>query len=498
MICVQFSLLSVYYKNIRFGITDRNLNSSGAFVHVRALKLTSAEAMSGKEEDDFGTASAEIEWLQSEQRRRERYDLGDDENHEEKEDLHDTSELRQDDPSMRVSGDFNGDDSFGMATADIQEYLREKGIAEGIDEKADPDDDEPEHKAGEQVEERQLPKQESSATTSATATGKSGVAGAEHPTVTSGLQSSGIKSVPAKDTPLQGAGTAGTGLEGSPSAAGESTSASQITASLPKTDGAPQAGDRAPALTPLPSGRKGTAADTAAPAAATSTAPAGPKPTTAGSGSARTDPSGNSSVSSSEQVTGAGSATDEEKTAVPPGTEKPAASARSGPSGRRPSAGGKEALADVAAPTAGVSSELDTSTQRTRDTSRNAATEQSAAAGPNVSKTESAPTAATGDHQGTSVTKTDKEPQRQEAAPKKETAKDAKPTTAAAEQRKPSANKDKPVPQAKSAPAEVKTSRFRKNREAAEVSGNVGGELVTGPMPKEELAVKLQSTWRGK
>jgi hypothetical protein len=448
--------------------------------------------MSGKEEDDFGTASAEVEWLQSEQRRRERYDLGDDENHEEKEDLHDTSELRQDDPSMRVSGDFNGDDSFGMATADIQQYLREKGIAEGIDEKADPDDDEAEHKAGEQVEERQLPKQEPSATTSATVTGRPGVAGAEHPTVTSGLQSSGVKSDPANDTPTKGAGAAGTGPERSPSVAEESTSVSQTTAPVTKFGAA-----QAPALTPLPSGRKGPA-DTAASAAAPSTEPAGAIPAAAGSGSARADPPRKTSVPSSEQVTGADSATDELKTAVPPGTEKPAASARSGPSGRRPSAGEKEALADVAAPTAGVSSELDTSTQRTRDTSRNAATEQSAAAGPSVSKTESAPAVAAGDHQGTSVTKTDKEPQRQEAAPTKETAKDAKPTIAAAEQRKPSANKDKHAAQAKAPPVEVKSSRFRKNREAAEVSGNVGGELVTGPMPKEELAVKLQSTWRGK
>jgi hypothetical protein len=483
-------VFSVYYKNNRFGITDRNLNSSGAFVHTGALKLTSAEAMSGKEEDDFGTASAEVEWLQSEQRRRERYDLGDDENHEEKEDLHDTSELRQDDPSMRVSGDFNGDDSFGMATADIQEYLREKGIAEGIDEKADPDDDEPEHKAGEQVEERQLPKQESSATTSATATGNSGVAGAEHPTLTSGLQSSGIKSVPAKDT-------AGTGPAGSPSAAGESTSASQTTASLPKTDAAPQAGDRAPALTPLPSGRKGTIADTGAPAAATSTAPAGPKPTTAGSGSARTDPSGKSSVPSSEQATGASSAADAVRTAVPPGTEKAAVSARPGPSARKPAAGENDTaqpvtVTDAAAPAPRAH------TDSTKDSSRNAITEQTAAAAPSVSKTNSATTDVAGDHQGTSVTKTGKEPLPQEAAPTKETAKDAKPTIAAAEQRKSTANKDKPAPQAKAAPVEVKTSRFRKNREAAEVSGNVGGELVTGPMPKEELAVKLQSTWRGK
>jgi hypothetical protein len=489
--------LSVYYKNNRFGITERNLNSSGAFVHAGELKLTSAGAMSGKEEDDFGTASAEVEWLQSEQRRRERYDLGDDENHEEKEDLHDTSELRQDDPSMRVSGDFNGDDSFGMATADIQQYLREKGIAEGIGEKADPDDDEAEHKAGEQVEERQLPKQEPSATTSATAIGRPGVAGAEHPTVTSGLQSSGVKSDPANDTPTKGAGAASTGPERSPSVAEESTSISQTTASLPRTDAAPPAGDRAPALTPLPSGRKGAIVDTAAPAAATSTAPAGPKPTTAGSGSARTDPSGKSSVPSSEQVTGTGSATDERKTAVPPGTEEPAVSARPGPSARKPAAGEKDTaqpvtVTDAAAPASRVHPDS------TKDSSRNAITKQTATAAPSVSKTDSATTDVAGDHQGTSVTKTGKEPQRQEAAPLKETAKDAKPAIDAAEQRKPSANKDKPVPEAKSAPTEVKTSRFRKNREAAEVSGNVGGELVTGPMPKEELAVKLQSTWRGK
>ena len=60
---------------------------------------------------------------------------------DEKVDLHDTSEIRRDDPSMRLSEDFPGDDSFGMATAEIQQYLREKGIVEESEEEEEKEEE---------------------------------------------------------------------------------------------------------------------------------------------------------------------------------------------------------------------------------------------------------------------------------------------------------------------------------------------------------------------
>lgn len=401
--------------------------------------------MSGKSGEGFDAAREEVERYERERKTNERFDLGDDEEQEEKEDLFDTSELRRDDPSMRVSGDFHGDDSFGMATANIQQYLRERGIDEDADEKADLDETQ-EHKAGDRVDESAQPIRPANEKALKPAREGAGAVPAE------AAASGPVPMVMPTETPTP-ARTESTRVASAASAATKKATTADSTGGnieTPAVGGiavtkpqigtpASKAGDgdvsgKAPASASQPSiAAPEVDVDTENPAAVPSK-PAEGATDLKIEGSAAAPGTGRSATS----------------TAVEGGqtAEQPATS-----TSRRGSAAGSTAPAAAATATAASTTKAAT--------------------------TASVPTIASGATPATTGT--------YESKP------DAKAATKPVEPRKALLNKTPATTD-----TTAKTGRFKRNREAAEATGQVGGELALGPMPKEELSVRLQAIWRGK